>query len=53
MKQKHWKILSLLMLVMTIGFSVAAFMGHSDAIPTAMMCTAATLVTFAAAKRIE
>lgn len=53
MKQKHWKILSLLMLIMAIGFSIVAFMGHSDAVPAAMVCASATLATFGASKRIK
>lgn len=53
MKQKYWKILSFIMLIMTFIFSVAVFMGHSDAIPTAIMCLAANLATFGASERAK
>ncbi len=51
MKQKHWKILSFLMLIMVIGFSVAAFMGHESAGPTAIICLGATISTYGVTKR--
>ncbi len=53
MKQKYLKILSLLMLIMTIGFSIAVFMGHSDATSTAAICASASLVNYGASKRVK
>ncbi len=53
MKQKHWKILSLLMLIMAIAFSIATFMGHLDAAGTALICIGATLDTYGASKAIK
>ena len=48
MRQKYLKAVSFLMLVMTIGFSIASFMGHKDATIAAMSCAGGFLATYGA-----